>query len=114
MEDFGEYTPIDSVAADGTRGDEGHNLYPVQYHCAAWEFARQQSRPIVRFQRSGFTGAARCAQVVWNGDPSTTWDFDGLASAVKNGLNLGLSGVGIWGSDIGGPRVLQRALTDEC
>ncbi|HVH18930.1 MAG TPA: TIM-barrel domain-containing protein, partial [Myxococcota bacterium] len=114
MEDFGEYTPIDAVAADDTRGDAGHNLYPVQYHCAAYDFARKQSRPIVRFQRSGFTGAAPCAQVVWNGDPSTTWDFDGLASAVKNGLNLGLSGFGIWGSDIGGFHAFfERALTDE-
>jgi alpha-glucosidase (family GH31 glycosyl hydrolase) len=114
MEDFGEYTPVDAVAADGTRGDAGHNLYPVQYHCAAYEFARKQSRPIVRFQRSGFTGAAPCAQVVWNGDPSTTWDFDGLASAVKNGLDLGLSGFGIWGSDIGGFHAFfERALTDE-
>jgi alpha-glucosidase (family GH31 glycosyl hydrolase) len=114
MEDFGEYTPVDSVAADGTPGSEGHNLYPVQYHCAAWDFAKRQSRPIVRFQRSGFTGSARCAQVVWNGDPSTTWDFDGLASAVKNGLNLGLSGFGLWGSDIGGFHAFfDRALTDE-
>jgi alpha-glucosidase len=114
MEDFGEYTPVDSVAADGTPGSQGHNLYPVQYHCAAWAFAAGQRRPIVRFQRSGFTGAAPCAQVVWNGDPSTTWGFDGLASAVKNGLNLGLSGIAIWGSDIGGFHAFfERALSDE-
>jgi alpha-glucosidase len=114
MEDFGEYTPVDSVAADGTPGTAGHNLYPVQYHCAAWAFARGQSRPIVRFQRSGFTGVAPCAQVVWNGDPTTGWGFDGLASAVKNGLNLGLSGLGIWGSDIGGFHAFfERALSDE-
>jgi alpha-glucosidase (family GH31 glycosyl hydrolase) len=114
MEDFGEYTPVDSLAADGTPGSEGHNLYPVQYHCAAWDFVRKQERPIVRFQRSGFTGAAPCAQVVWNGDPSTSWDYDGLASALKNGLNLGLSGFALWGSDIGGFHAfLERALTDE-
>src|SRR6185369_11235438 len=56
MEDFGEYTPLDS--------------------------ARRQRRPIVRFQRSGWTGAARCAQVVWSGDPTTAWDFDGLRSVM--------------------------------
>ena len=43
-----------------------------------------------------------CAQVVWNGDPSTTWGFDGLTSAVWGGLGIGLSGVALWGSDIGG------------
>jgi alpha-glucosidase (family GH31 glycosyl hydrolase) len=114
MEDFGEYMPVDAVGADGLDGSAAHNLHPVGYHCAAWDFARRQRRPIVRFQRSGWTSVAPCAQVVWNGDPSTTWGFDGLASAVKNGLNLGLSGIGIWGSDIGGFHAFfERALTDE-
>jgi alpha-glucosidase (family GH31 glycosyl hydrolase) len=88
MEDFGEYDPVDGFTADGRDGAATHNLYPVAYHCAAWDFARRADRPIVRFQRSGWTGVARCAQVVWGGDPSTTWDFDGLASAVRQGLNL--------------------------
>jgi sulfoquinovosidase len=102
MEDFGEYTPLDSRAADGTPGTVLHNEYPRQYHCAAADAAAVADRPIVRFQRSGWTAAAPCADVVWGGDPSTAWGFDGLASAVRQALNLGLSGVGIWGSDIGG------------
>src|SRR5262249_38508959 len=63
---------------------------------------RHAQRLVVHFQRSGWTGAAPCAQVVWGGDPSTTWGFDGLTSAVFGGLNMGLSGIAIWGSDIGG------------
>jgi alpha-glucosidase (family GH31 glycosyl hydrolase) len=102
MEDFGEYTPLDSRAADGTPGTVLHNPYPRQYHCAAAEAAADAGRPIVRFQRSGWTGAAPCADVVWGGDPTTGWGFDGLASAVRQGLSIGLSGIGIWGSDIGG------------
>lgn len=102
MEDFGEYTPLDSVSADGRDGSATHNRYPTDYHCAAYAFAERQARPLARFQRSGWTGAARCAQVVWGGDPTTSWDFDGLASAVKTGLSLGLSGVSRFGSDIGG------------
>jgi alpha-glucosidase (family GH31 glycosyl hydrolase) len=102
MEDFGEYTPLDSHTADGRDGGATHNRYPTDYHCAAYDFVRKQRRPIVRFQRSGWTGAARCAQVVWSGDPTTAWDFDGLASVVKAGLGMGLSGVSRWGSDIGG------------
>jgi alpha-glucosidase (family GH31 glycosyl hydrolase) len=114
MEDFGEYSPVDAVTADGVDGSGSHNLHPVGYHCAAWDFARRQQRPLVRFQRSGWTGVAPCAQVVWNGDPSTTWGFDGLASALKNGLNMGLSGIGVWGSDIGGFHAFfERALTGE-
>jgi hypothetical protein len=32
MEDFGEYTPLDLVSADGTPGPQMHNRYPVLYH----------------------------------------------------------------------------------
>jgi alpha-glucosidase (family GH31 glycosyl hydrolase) len=102
MEDFGEYTPLDSRASDGTDGAAGHNLYPVQYHCTAWERVRREPRPVVRFQRSGWLGAAPCAQVVWGGDPTTDWGFDGLRSVVSSGLGMGLSGISVWGSDIGG------------
>jgi alpha-D-xyloside xylohydrolase len=102
MEDFGEYTPLDSVSAGGIDGTRAHNQYPTRYHCAAFDFARAQKRPIVRFQRSGWTGAARCAQVVWGGDPTTGWGFDGLRSALTQALSAGSSGVGLWGSDIGG------------
>ena len=114
MEDFGEYTPLDSHYANGMDGTRMHNLYPTQYHCAAYDFARAQERPVVRFQRSGFTGAARCAQVVWSGDPTVGWDFDGLASQIKAALSIGMSGVSTWGSDIGGFFALgTRELTDE-
>jgi len=114
MEDFGEYTPVESQSQDGVPGWATHNAYPTQYHCAAYDFTRKQSRPIVRFQRSGWRGSARCAQVVWNGDPSTTFGFDGLESAVFGALNLGMSGISTWGSDVGGFFALgPRALTPE-
>lgn len=114
MEDFGEYTPLDAASHDGLTGSAHHNRYVVDYHCAAWDAVRRVRRPIVRFQRSGWTGAAACAQVVWNGDPTTGWGFDGLTSAVWGGLTMGLSGVAIWGSDIGGFFALgEHALTPE-
>jgi alpha-glucosidase (family GH31 glycosyl hydrolase) len=102
MEDFGEYTPLDSVAANGMRGREMHNLYPVLYHRSGFEFARAQSRPIVRHVRSGWTGVHPYAQIVWGGDPTTEWGFDGLESSVRQALTMGLSGISIWASDIGG------------
>jgi alpha-glucosidase (family GH31 glycosyl hydrolase) len=102
MEDFGEYTPLDSVSAENIDGTRAHNEYPTRYHCAAYDAVRDQPRPVVRFQRSGWTGAAKCAQVVWGGDPTTGWGFDGLRSAMTQALSIGSSGVGIWGSDIGG------------
>ena len=114
MEDFGEYTPLDSRSADGSTGYAMHNLYPRLYHCAAWDWAARQRKPLLRYIRSGWTGSARCSPVVWNGDPTTDWGFDGLRSAVQNALSIGLSGVGIWGSDIGGYFALgTRRLTPE-
>ena len=55
-----------------------------------------------RYVRSGWTGTARCAPIVWGGDPTVDWGFDGLRSVVTNGLTMGLSGVSTWGSDVGG------------
>jgi alpha-glucosidase (family GH31 glycosyl hydrolase) len=93
MEDFGEAIPLDSVV----------------YHRAGFRFAARQDKPIARFVRSGWTGVHPYAQIVWGGDPTTAWGFDGLASAVRNGLTMGLSGIGIWGSDIGGYFTLPGA-----
>ncbi len=102
MEDFGEYTPLDSMTAAGVPGTREHNIYPREYHCGAFDAVADAGRPIVRFQRSGWRGAARCAMVVWGGDPTTSWGFDGLESAVRQALTMGLSGISNWGSDIGG------------
>ncbi|MEA2352387.1 MAG: hypothetical protein QOJ14_801 [Thermoleophilaceae bacterium] len=114
MEDFGEYTPPDARSADGTPGPEMHNRYPLLYHRDAHDYSRGTPRPLARFNRSGWTGAARGSQIVWGGDPTTGWGFDGLRSAVYSGLTMGLSGVSLWGSDIGGFFSLgQNSLTPE-
>ncbi len=104
MEDFGEYTPPDAICADGSPGASAHNLYPVQYHAAGAAAANGVGggRPVARFVRSGWTGAAAHAPLVWGGDPTTGWGFDGLASALAQGLSAGLSGIAFFGSDIGG------------
>ncbi|MBN1528282.1 MAG: glycoside hydrolase family 31 protein [Thermoleophilaceae bacterium] len=102
MEDFGEYTSPRVRSADGTPPARIHNRYPRDYHCALQRITRGLGRPLVRFQRSGWTGAARCSVNVWGGDPTTVWGFDGLRSAVTQALTIGMSGVARWGSDIGG------------
>ena len=103
MEDFGESTPVEGVTlADGTSGSAAHNRYPTDYHCTVQRIAERTARPLVRFQRSGWTGSARCAEVVWGGDPTTVYGFDGLSSVVTQALSIGLSGVARYGTDIGG------------
>jgi sulfoquinovosidase len=102
MEDFGEYTPLDAKSADGRPGTQMHNLYPTLYHCATLNYARGAPHPVAPFVRSGWTGTQRCAQIVWGGDPTTDWGYDGLDSAIKQALSVGTSGISRWGSDIGG------------
>ncbi|HWH43672.1 MAG TPA: TIM-barrel domain-containing protein [Thermoleophilaceae bacterium] len=102
MEDFGEYSPPDAVSHDGTPGPAMHNRYPELYHGAAHAFSKAAPRPLARFNRSGWTRAARESQIVWGGDPTTDWGYDGLESALWQGLTMGLSGVSLWGSNIGG------------
>ncbi len=109
MEDFGEYTPDDAVAADGATGSAAHNAYPREYHAAAQAAFGDQK--LIRYVRSGWTGSAVSSPVVWGGDPTTSWGFDGLESAVRTGLSMGLSGVSRWGSDIGGFFALSQPQT---
>ena len=112
MEDFGEYTPLDAIAADGSTGTRYHNRYPRDYHCAV-EPARA-GKPLARYVRSGWTGSAACVPLVWGGDPTTGFGFDGLQSAIYEALSIGTSGVALWGSDIGGFFAIGSThLTDE-
>lgn len=117
MEDFGEYTPLDIAGERGPAGTAGHNRYPTEYHRAAagvaGELSGRHGRPFARFARSGWTGTAPHVPVVWGGDPTTSWGFDGLASAVIEGLTMGASGVALWGSDTGGFVSGEEQLTPE-
>ncbi|MGH2953588.1 MAG: TIM-barrel domain-containing protein [Solirubrobacterales bacterium] len=115
MEDFGEYTPTDSVFSDGRRGLEMHNRYPVLYHCASYAHTRERmGRDAAVFIRSGFHGAQPCARVVWGGDPTEDWSCsDGLCAAVHQALSVGLSGIAYWGSDIGGFHAIVNPRTDD-
>ena len=118
MEDFGEYTPLDARGADGAPlGTGGHNRYPTAYHRGAAQAAHRleerAGRPLLRFVRSGFSGTAAHVPAVWGGDPTTGWGFDGLASALVEGLSMGASGVALWGSDIGGFLSSDQQLTPE-
>ena len=117
MEDFGEYTPLDAVSWDGATGTAFHNRYPRDYHCGVASATSDAGKPLARFVRSGWSGSAACSPIVWGGDPTTSFGFDGLESSVYQALSMGTSGVGIWGSDIGGffafqPNVLTNELFD--
>ncbi len=115
MEDFGEYTPTDSLFADGRRGSEMHNRYPVLYHCSSYRHtSKRMGREAAVFVRSGWHGVQPCARIVWGGDPTEDWSCsDGLCAAVHQALSTGLSGVAYWGSDIGGFHAIVNPRTND-
>src|SRR5690606_7438524 len=50
--------------------------------------------------RSAFAGQQRNATVTWSGDIQASWDI--LRKQISAGLNLSLSGIPYWNTDIGG------------
>ncbi len=110
MYDFGEYVQPDVLAANGMTGEELHNLFPVLYDRAArdWLVAHGPSDWYF-FARSGGVGSQQYVPVVWGGDPDASFDqANGLPAMMRGGLNLGVSGVVNWGSDIGGYKCLSE------
>jgi alpha-glucosidase len=104
MVDFGEWLPFDAVLAVGD-APSAHNLYPTAWHelNRAALAAAYPDGDYVMFTRSGYTGEAGAAQIVWAGDQTADWDpGDGLPTVVTAGLTAGLSGVPIFTHDIAG------------
>jgi alpha-glucosidase (family GH31 glycosyl hydrolase) len=115
MHDFGEYTPRDAVFFDGRRGDEVHDEYPVLSAKAAHDLLEKE-RPgdYLYFVRSGYRGTQGYVPAVWGGDAEATFDeTQGLPSAVRGGLNLSMSGVPYWGSDMTGFKCITDAPNDK-
>jgi sulfoquinovosidase len=109
MYDFGEYVQPGILAANGMTGEELHNLFPVLYQQAAYEAleAGPHAGDWYTFVRSGYTGASQFSPMVWSGDPDASFDdAEGLPAQVRAGINLSLSGVAHWGSDISGYKCL--------
>ena len=99
----GGTTIPDGVAADGdgqpTTMAQLHNVYALLQAKATYEaLAARGEQPFV-LSRAGYAGIQRYA-AVWTGDVPSTWS--GLSQTLPMLLGLGMSGVPIVGSDIGG------------
>ncbi|MEV5437038.1 TIM-barrel domain-containing protein [Streptomyces sp. NPDC052682] len=97
--DFGEAVPADAVAHNGLTGDRLHNLYPLLYNDLAAEVTREIAGHGLTWGRSSWTGGQRHG-AKWTGDPNASWQD--LASTLRAGLSLSLSGHPFWSHDIGG------------
>ena len=98
--DFGEAIPIEVVAHNGLSGERLHNAYSLIYNDVVTSVMRDAGidRPVV-WGRSTWAGGQRhVAQ--WAGDSNSTWQD--LASTLRAGLSMALSGHAFWSHDIGG------------
>jgi len=110
MSDFGEWTPLDAVYADGSDPVAFHNRYPTEWH-RLWREVMDELRPdgdFVIFARAGWTGVHDISMIYWVGDQQTDWSvYDGLPTVVPAMLNLGLSGIPFVTHDIAGYHSFQ-------
>jgi alpha-glucosidase len=115
MHDFGEYVRRTWQFGDGRKGDEIHNLFPVLSAKAAHDLlVKERPNDFLFFVRSGYSGTQQYVPAVWGGDAEATFDeTQGLPSAVRSGLSLGMSGVPMWGSDVTGFKCITNAPNDK-
>jgi alpha-glucosidase (family GH31 glycosyl hydrolase) len=115
MHDFGEYVRRPWKFGDGRTGEAVHNEFPVLSARSAHELLEKEKPDDYLFYvRSGYTGTQQYAAGVWTGDPEATFDeTQGLVANLRAGLNLGLSGVPTWGSDIAGFKCITNYPRDK-
>lgn len=115
MHDFGEYTRRTWKFGDGRNGEAVHNEFPVLSAKAAHDLmVKEKPDDFLFFVRSGYTGTQQWVPAVWGGDPESSFDeTQGLPAMLRGGLNLGLSGVPLWGSDVSGFKCLTDAPRDK-
>jgi len=77
------------------------NIYPLMNAQAFYEGMRAEGEEaFVSLSRSAWAGSQRYSAAVWSGDIQST--FEALQAQVRAGLNIGLSGIPWWTTDIGG------------
>jgi alpha-D-xyloside xylohydrolase len=82
-------------------GAEVANIYPRDHARGFFDGMRRDDlAPTVLLSRSAWAGSQRFGTAVWSGDIAPTWAS--LAGQIRAGLNIGLSGIPWWTSDIGG------------
>lgn len=92
--------PVDGDGFGGTIADV-HNAYALAEARATYDGLRAaapERRPFI-LSRAGYAGIQRYA-AVWTGDVVSDWD--GLRGTLPMLLGMGLSGVALSGSDVGG------------
>jgi alpha-D-xyloside xylohydrolase len=91
----------DNVRYHAGNGIEVAGLYPLCQQQALYEGMKAAGeKDILTLGRAAFAGSQRYGAAVWSGDIHST--FEDLQQQVRAGLNIGLSGIPWWTTDIGG------------
>ena len=82
-------------------GVEVANIYPLMHQQAFYDGMTEAGETeIVTLSRSGWAGSQRYSSIIWSGDIAST--FEALQAQVRAGLNMAMSGIPWWTTDIGG------------
>ena len=77
------------------------NIYPLMYAKAFFDGMTEEGvENVINLSRSAWAGSQRYGAAVWSGDIHS--NFETLRKQVCAGLNIGLSGIAWWTTDIGG------------
>ena len=77
------------------------NIYPKEYARMAYEgMEAEGQKNILNLLRCAWAGSQRYGALVWSGDIDSS--FRALRNQLAAGLNMGLSGIPWWTTDIGG------------
>lgn len=91
----------ENVRYHAGNGVEVGCLYPLMQQKALFEgMQREGEQEILSLGRAGFLGSQKYGAAIWSGDIHST--FEDLQQQVRAGLNIGLSGIPWWTTDIGG------------
>ncbi|HEY9075662.1 MAG TPA: TIM-barrel domain-containing protein [Anaerolineaceae bacterium] len=91
----------ENLRYDIGNGEEVALIYPLLHQQGFYEGLRSEGeKEIVTLSRSGYLGSARYGAAIWSGDIAST--FPSLRLQVRAGLNMALSGIPWWTTDIGG------------
>lgn len=78
------------------------NAFPLITTQGVYEHQRKtgSQKRVFILTRSAFTGQQRNATATWSGDIQSSWQV--FRKQISGGLNIGLSGIPYWNTDIGG------------
>jgi alpha-D-xyloside xylohydrolase len=90
-----------NIRYHGGSGIEVANMYPMLHAGGFYEGMKEAGQELVcNLARSAWIGSQRYGAAVWSGDIPSDWPT--LRGQIKAGLNIMMSGIPWWTTDIGG------------